>query len=76
MNRLVTLIVKFSVKRLLYFLAGILFVAIAFIDDVWWMAICGLYFILMSIFKLGCASGNCGVNFEPSDVKNNSTKSI
>ena len=56
-----------SLRRILYLLGGIFFCIIACKDEVWWLAIAGLYFIAMSVFRFGCASGNCG--YTPSSRK-------
>lgn len=49
-----------NLRRILYLLGGIFFCVIAYQDEVWWLVIAGLYFIAMSVFRFGCASGNCG----------------
>lgn len=48
-----------TLRRIIYLSGGIFFCIIAYQDAVWWLAIAGLYFIAMSVFKFGCASGNC-----------------
>ena len=55
-----------TIRRIVYLIGGLAFIALAIKDQVWWIGIFGLYFLAMSIFKFGCASGNCGVDFEPS----------
>lgn len=53
-----------NIRRIVYLLGGLAFIFIAIKDQVWWIGIFGLYFLAMSIFKFGCAAGNCGVDFE------------
>lgn len=52
---------NWTVTRALYLVAGLFFVLIAANDRVWWMIPFGLYFVAMSLFKLGCAAGTCQV---------------
>lgn len=49
-------------RRIIYFLGGLFFVALAWKDQVWWIAIIGVYYILMAIFKWGCVGKNCQIN--------------
>ncbi|WP_187477364.1 hypothetical protein [Amniculibacterium sp. G2-70] len=56
------LIIKgWNFRRILYLIGGFWMVALSVKDQEWWMSIFGLYFIAMSIFKFGCASGNCEI---------------
>lgn len=59
-----------NTKRLSYLIGGLVFIAIGIFDaQAWWMAIFGLYFIIMSVFKLGCASGSCQIDINPAKTK-------
>lgn len=53
------LIKNWNFRRILYLGAGIFFVLLAINDRAWWMIPFGLYFVAMSIFRFGCAAGNC-----------------
>jgi hypothetical protein len=57
------LFVNWNLRRFIYLIGGIFFVLIAVNDRTWWMIPFGLYFMAMSIFRFGCASGNCEVPF-------------
>ncbi|WP_297985328.1 hypothetical protein [uncultured Chryseobacterium sp.] len=46
-------------RRWIYLLGGIFFIVLAIKDQTWWLIPFGSYFAAMSIFKFGCASGNC-----------------
>ncbi len=62
---------NWNFRRILYLIGGLSFIMIAVKDQVWWISIFGLYFVSMAVFRFGCASGNCEVNFE--DKKENSS---
>ena len=55
---------NWDTRRFLYLLGGIFFIAIAVKDQMWWIALFGIYYISMAIFRFGCAAGNCEVNFD------------
>lgn len=59
-----------TIRRIAYLLGGIFFCTMAWKDQVWWLVIPGLYFMAMSIFKFGCASGNCGYHPEEKHKSN------
>ncbi len=63
---------NWNISRLLYLAGGILFAVIAVKDGVWWMAIFGLYFVAMSVFRSGCASGNCSIHQVKPNAENDS----
>lgn len=64
---------NWNIRRVLYLLGGIMFAMIAAKDGVWWMALFGLYFIAMSIFRFGCAAGTCNAKpFESEKMNQNS----
>lgn len=50
---------KWDIRRSFYLLGGIFFVVTAIKDQIWWVAIFGIYFISMAVFRFGCAAGNC-----------------
>lgn len=52
---------NWDVRRILYLLGGIFFIITAIKDQTWWIAIFGVYFMSMAIFRFGCAAGNCEV---------------
>jgi hypothetical protein len=52
-------LIGWDLRRIIYLLGGLFFVALAVKDQVWWMGLIGIYYAGMAIFKLGCASGNC-----------------
>lgn len=54
---------NWNIRRLMYFAGGILFLIIVVKDRAWWMAIFGVYFLAMAIFRFGCAAANC--TYEP-----------
>ena len=56
-------LISWDLRRIIYLIGGLFFVALAWKDQVWWMGLIGLYYAGMAIFKLGCASGNCGIPF-------------
>ncbi len=58
-------------RRILYLLGGIFFVFTAINDKTWWLILFGLYFMAMSVFRFGCASGNCEI---PSVKKDSEAK--
>ena len=62
MNRII--FKNWNIRRILYLFVGLFFVFTAIKDQTWWIAIFGLYFASMSIFRFGCAAGNCEVNYE------------
>lgn len=54
--------IKFNntvIRRIVYFIGGLAFIVMAIKDHTWWIGLFGLYFMAMSVFKFGCASGNC-----------------
>ena len=55
---------SWHLKRILYLLGGLFFIAIAVKDQIWWIAVFGVYYMAMAIFKFGCASGNCAANLD------------
>ena len=57
---------KLLIRRAVYILGGVAFIALAIKDHIWWIALPGLYFAAMGIFGFGCASGAC-------DLPNNET---
>lgn len=61
-----------QLRRGVYLLGGLAFVALAIKDQQWWIGLFGLYFMAMAIFKFGCAAGNCsstGCGVEPKEKK-------
>ncbi len=54
-------------RRWIYLLGGIFFIVLAIKDQTWWLIPFGLYFAAMSIFKFGCASGNCELPLQKND---------
>lgn len=59
-----------EIKRLSYLIGGLIFIMIGVLDSQGcWMAIFGVYFVVMAIFKFGCASGSCEVNFNKNKTK-------
>lgn len=54
-------------RRWIYLLGGIFFIVLAIKDQTWWLIPFGFYFAAMSIFKFGCASGNCEVPLQKND---------
>lgn len=50
---------KWDIRRSFYLLGGIFFIVTAIKDQIWWVAIFGIYFISMAVFRFGCAAGNC-----------------
>ena len=63
------LLKNWNLRRFLYLGAGIFFVLIAINDRTWWMIPFGLYFVAMSIFRFGCAAGNCDIPLQKDDSK-------
>ena len=57
-------------KRILFLIAGWWMIAQAVFDKVWWMAIIGIYFLSMAIFKFGCTSGNCAISNDKIEKEN------
>lgn len=62
---------NWNARRIFYLIGGLFFVAIAFVDRVWWIALFGLYYISMSVFRFGCAAGNCDVPFSEKNTESN-----
>ena len=56
-----TIFQTWTLSRFLYLAAGMFFVLIAANDRVWFMIPFGLYFMVMAIFKFGCAAGACQI---------------
>ncbi len=52
---------NWDIRRIFYLLGGIFFIITAIKDLIWWIAIFGIYFMAMAIFRFGCAAGNCEV---------------
>ena len=52
---------NWPLSRVLYLSAGILFIVVAVMDQVWFMVPVGLYFAAMAVFRFGCAGGSCGI---------------
>ena len=50
-----------NLRRIVYLIGGIWIVAQSVMDKMWILIPFGLYFVAMSVFKFGCASGNCTV---------------
>lgn len=50
---------KWNIRRISYLLGGIFFIITAIKDQILWIAIFGIYFISMAVFRFGCAAGNC-----------------
>lgn len=46
-------------KRIVYLIAGVTTVVMAFQYNEWLFSLIGIYFAAMGIFAFGCASGNC-----------------
>lgn len=55
---------NWDLRRILYLVGGIAFIVVAVKDQAWWFALFGIYFAAMSVFRFGCAAGNCEVPFE------------
>ena len=47
-----------NLRRIVYLIGGIWIVAQSVMDKMWILIPFGLYFVAMSVFKFGCASGN------------------
>ena len=55
---------NWDIRRIFYLLGGLFFIFTAIKDQIWWIAIFGIYFMSMAIFRFGCAAGNCEVPFD------------
>jgi hypothetical protein len=52
---------NWNFRRLLFLALGLFILVEAAIDRQWTSMIPGAWFVLMALFSLGCASGNCVV---------------
>ena len=64
-----SLLKNWNLSRILFLFLGISILYQTTQSNEWFGYIIGVYFMVMGIFSLGCASGNCGIpsNFENSD---------
>ena len=62
---------NWDIRRIFYLLGGMFFLFTAVKDQMWWIAIFGIYFMSMAFFRFGCAAGNCEVNYGPETKKEN-----
>lgn len=53
-----------DLRRIFYLIGGIWMVAQSIMDRMWIFIPFGFYFIAMAVFRFGCASGNCEVNYQ------------
>lgn len=60
---------NWDIRRVLYLLGGIFFIITAVKDQMWWIAIFGVYFMAMAIFRFGCAAGNCEIPLTQKEEK-------
>ncbi|WP_277111258.1 hypothetical protein [Chryseobacterium taklimakanense] len=60
---------KWDIRRTFYLLGGIFFIVTAIKDQIWWVAIFGIYFISMAVFRFGCAAGNCKLRLTQKEEK-------
>lgn len=59
------LLKNWNFMRILYLVTGVSALIAAFLVDAWIIGVVGLFFIYMSVFSLGCTSGQCS---NPGDV--------
>lgn len=52
---------NWPLRRIIYLVGGLWMIVQAVMDRLWIFLPLGIYFMGMSIFKFGCASGNCAV---------------
>lgn len=55
------LLKNWNLSRILFLFLGISILYQTTQSNEWFGYIIGIYFLLMGIFSLGCASGNCGI---------------
>jgi hypothetical protein len=55
------LLKKWNLSRILFLFLGISILYQTTQSNEWFGYIIGVYFLLMGVFALGCASGNCGI---------------
>lgn len=51
-----------DLRRFAYLIGGLFFILVAINDQTWWMIPFGLYFVVMAVFRLGCAAGSCSIS--------------
>lgn len=56
-------------QKVFYLLGGIFFTFTAINDQIWWVAIFGIYFISTAVFRFGCAAGNCKLPLTQNEEK-------
>jgi hypothetical protein len=57
-----TLFLKgWSIQRVLFVFLGVTIIIQSIVKYEWLGILVGLYFLVMGIFRLGCAGGNCAV---------------
>lgn len=56
---------NWNFMRILYLLIGASAIVSAFLVYAWLIGVIGLFFVYMSLFSLGCASGQCS---NPGDI--------
>ncbi|MBP7172512.1 MAG: hypothetical protein KBA33_00390 [Cloacibacterium sp.] len=59
-----------NIRRAFYLIGGLLMAGQSIAVGQWIFGVFALYFIIMAVFNLGCAAGNCSVNYT-SDKKEN-----
>lgn len=55
------LLKNWNLSRILFLFLGISILYQTTQSNEWFGYIIGIYFLLMGVFSLGCASGNCGI---------------
>lgn len=65
MKRLLT---SWDARRIFYLVGAIWIILQAIMDRMWFFLPVGLYFLYMAIYKVGCAGGNCSVNYESTKI--------
>lgn len=60
---------NWSIVRLLYVVLGILICIQAIYSEQWFELIIGAYFLVMAVFAIGCATGNCVDNSCEVEIK-------
>ncbi len=55
------LLKNWNLSRILFLFLGISILYQTTQSNEWFGYIIGIYFLLMGVFALGCASGNCGI---------------
>lgn len=66
------LLKNWNLSRILFLFLGISILYQTTQSNEWFGYIIGIYFLLMGVFSLGCASGNCGI---PHSSKTSDTNS-